>query len=141
MIEALNTIGNFISDYILITVLLAAAIYFTVVTKGVQFRMFGEMLRLIARSGRKDNDRRDRETDNHHSISSFQAFMVSIASRVGTGNLAGVATAIAIGGPGAVFWSGSLHCSVQLRLLSSQHWLNYTSHEAHGHLSEVRHIT
>ena len=72
---------------------------FTILTRGVQFRMAGEMLRLLAASGRRDTAR-----DSHHSISSFQAFAVSIASRVGTGNLAGVASAIAIGGPGAVFW-------------------------------------
>lgn len=104
MIETLNTIGCFISDYVLITVLLAAAIYFTLATKGVQFRMLGEMLRLLVKSGKRDNDKRNKETDGHHTISSFQAFMVSIASRVGTGNLAGVATAIAIGGPGSIFW-------------------------------------
>ncbi|MDE6654182.1 MAG: alanine:cation symporter family protein, partial [Muribaculaceae bacterium] len=65
--------------------------------------MAGEMIRLLARSGHKSNDPRDKG-DSHHSISSFQAFAVSIASRVGTGNLAGVASAIALGGPGAVFW-------------------------------------
>ena len=42
--------------------------------------------------------------NTHHTVSSFQAFAVSIASRVGTGNLAGVATAIAIGGAGSIFW-------------------------------------
>ena len=63
----------------------------------VQFRMIGEMVRLLGDStGTHD------EGEKH--VSSFQAFAVSIASRVGTGNLAGVATAIAIGGPGAVFW-------------------------------------
>lgn len=91
------------ADYILIVTLLAAAVVFTVWTRGVQFRLFGEMLRLLAKSGSKDNDKRD-QADNRHSISSFQAFAVSIASRVGTGNLAGVATAIVLGGPGAIFW-------------------------------------
>ena len=104
MIETINAISSFISDYILIVVLLTAAIYFTIATRGVQFRLFKEMLRLLIKSGKKDNDVRSLETDGHHTISSFQAFMVSIASRVGTGNLAGVATAIAVGGPGAIFW-------------------------------------
>ncbi|MDO4319753.1 MAG: alanine/glycine:cation symporter family protein [Bacteroidales bacterium] len=81
------------SDYVLVPVLLLTAIYFTVLLRGVQFTMAGEMVRLLIRSGRRS-----------HGISSFQAFAVSIASRVGTGNLAGVASAIAIGGPGAVFW-------------------------------------
>lgn len=103
MTEIVSIIGAVLSDYVLIVLLLIAAIYYTVSTRGVQFGMAGEMIRLLAKSGRKSNDPRD-EGDSHHSISSFQAFAVSIASRVGTGNLAGVASAIALGGPGAVFW-------------------------------------
>jgi AGCS family alanine or glycine:cation symporter len=91
--QAVNTIGNNLSDYLLLPLLLIAAIYFTIRTRGVQFRMLGEMCRLLVS--------RDKTRGG---ISSFQAFMVSIASRVGTGNLAGVATAIVLGGPGAVFW-------------------------------------
>lgn len=91
------------ADHILIVTLLAAAAVFTVWTRGVQFRLFGEMLRLLVKSGSKDNDKRA-DADSRHSISSFQAFAVSIASRVGTGNLAGVALAIAVGGPGSIFW-------------------------------------
>lgn len=104
MVDTVNAIGSFISDYILIAVLMAAAVYFTITTRGVQFRLFGEMLRLLLQSGRPAYYAGADSIESHHSISSFQAFMVSIASRVGTGNLAGVATAIAIGGPGAVFW-------------------------------------
>ena len=63
----------------------------------MQFRMIGEMIRLLGDSAGKG------EKGEKH-ISSFQAFAVSLASRVGTGNLAGVATAGAIGGPGSVFW-------------------------------------
>lgn len=96
-------INNLLSNQVLVALLLFAAVWFTIATRGVQFRMAGEMVRLLVRSGRKDNDRRD-HGDSHHTISSFQAFAVSIASRVGTGNLAGVATAIAVGGPGAIFW-------------------------------------
>lgn len=103
MIETIQGIGTFISDYILVTLLLIAAMYFTIITRGVQFGMFGQMCRLLIHSGQRDNDPRY-HNDGNHSISSFQAFAVSIASRVGTGNLAGVASAIAIGGPGAVFW-------------------------------------
>lgn len=64
--------------------------------------MIGEMCRLLVKSGSKGSS----SSRHHHSgaVSSFQAFAISIASRVGTGNLAGVATAIAVGGPGAVFW-------------------------------------
>lgn len=92
----INAIGNCISDWLLIPLLLMAAIWFTIRTKGVQFGMAGEMCRLLVgrEPGRKGPD----------TVTPLQAFMVSIASRVGTGNLAGVATAIVLGGPGAVFW-------------------------------------
>lgn len=83
--------------YVLIAMLLGCAIWFTLKTHFVQFRMIKEMFLLLGDSGNKH------EKHEKH-ISSFQAFTVSLASRVGTGNLAGVATAIAIGGPGAVFW-------------------------------------
>lgn len=99
MEQMITAVGAFLSDYVLIAVLLPAAVYFTWVTRGVQFTMVGRMLRLLFKSGDKLKDKGE-----HHSVSSFQAFAVSIASRVGTGNLAGVATAIAVGGPGAVFW-------------------------------------
>lgn len=97
-----DIIATFLTDYVLVAVLLAAAIVFTIKTRGVQFRCFSEMCRLLINSGAGSVDTR------HHNksaaVTGFQAFMVSIASRVGTGNLAGVATAIAIGGPGSVFW-------------------------------------
>lgn len=80
---------------ILLTLLAVAGIWFTIRTRGVQFRMLGEMLRLLFQ--------RDKNSHDTH-ISSFQAFNVALASRIGTGNLAGVATAIALGGPGAIFW-------------------------------------
>lgn len=95
------TVINFINDllwtYILLALLLCCALWFSLKTKFVQIRMFGEMVRLLGESAGKP------EKGEKH-ISSFQAFAISIASRVGTGNLAGVATAIAVGGPGAVFW-------------------------------------
>lgn len=99
----LNTINDILWTYILVAILLFAAIWFTIRTRGVQFRMFGEMIRLLCSSGKRENTGAV-HSDSRHSVSSFQAFAVSIASRVGTGNLAGVATAIALGGPGAVFW-------------------------------------
>ena len=99
--DTLNTINEYWS-YALIAILLFSAIYFTIKTKGVQFTLIGEMIRLLIHSGKVKNS--NNTTSNANSISSFQAFAVSIASRVGTGNLAGVATAIAVGGPGAVFW-------------------------------------
>ncbi len=98
------SVSGVLSDYVLVTLLLIAALWFTFRTRGVQFRLFGEMCRLLATSGKKSNDTRKNDEPAHGSISSFQAFALSIASRVGTGNLAGVAIAISAGGPGAVFW-------------------------------------
>lgn len=102
--EAVGYVSGILTDYVMVSVLLVAALFFTYITRGVQFRMAGEMLRLLMISGRRDNDTRKEDSPAHGTISSFQAFALSIASRVGTGNMAGVATAIALGGPGAVFW-------------------------------------
>lgn len=95
--EIIVGIGNNISDYVLIPLLLIVAVWLTWRTRAVQFRMFGEMCRLLVSP--KSGTHKDK-----NALSSFQAFMISVASHVGTGNLAGVATAITIGGPGAVFW-------------------------------------
>jgi AGCS family alanine or glycine:cation symporter len=71
----------------------------------MQFRMIGEMFRVLTDSAVDSLESHVGEMNiQHRRISSFQAFAVSVATRVGTGNLAGVASAIAIGGPGAVFW-------------------------------------
>lgn len=101
---AIGAVSGVLTDYVMVTVLLVIAMYFTFATRGVQFRMIGEMCRLLIRSGKRDNDTRKNDEPHYGTISSFQAFALSIASRVGTGNMAGVATAIAFGGPGAVFW-------------------------------------
>lgn len=93
----ITSINDVLWTYILIIMLLGCAVWFTIKTRFVQFRMFKEMIRLLGDSTSKAKGK-------EHHISSFQAFAVSLASRVGTGNLAGVATAITIGGPGAVFW-------------------------------------
>lgn len=85
--------NNYLWTYILIALLIGAGLYFSIRTKFVQFRMFGEMFRVITEK---------KETDT--GVSAFQAFTISTASRVGTGNITGVALAIGIGGPGAVFW-------------------------------------
>jgi AGCS family alanine or glycine:cation symporter len=98
----LDFINDILWTYVLIAALLCAALWFTYKTRGAQFRMIGEMLRLLCTSGKRDGEAS--LGNEHHRVSSFQAFAVSIASRVGTGNLAGVATAIAIGGPGSIFW-------------------------------------
>ena len=93
----INEINEILWSYILIILLLGCAVWFTIKTRFVQFRMIREMVRVLG-----DSTNKAHKGEKH--ISSFQAFAVSLASRVGTGNLAGVATAIAVGGPGAVFW-------------------------------------
>lgn len=92
--DGLNAINDPLG-YILIGLLAFCGIWFTIKTRGVQFRLIKDMISLLFKG--------DPDAKGKH-ISSFQAFSVSLASRVGTGNLAGVATAIAIGGPGAIFW-------------------------------------
>ncbi len=95
--EWIGALNEVLWSYVLIIMLLGCAFWFTLRGKFVQFRMIGEMMRLLGDSTQKADG-----GEKH--ISSFQAFAVSLASRVGTGNLAGVATALAVGGPGAVFW-------------------------------------
>lgn len=91
IVDKLNT---FMWSFLLIGLLIGSGLYFTLRTKFVQFRYLKEMFRLLKPSDKKDKD----------GVSSFQAFCISTASRVGTGNIAGVAMAVAAGGPGAVFW-------------------------------------
>ncbi|MBP1865518.1 Na+/alanine symporter [Clostridium tetanomorphum] len=97
--QIISNINNILWSYVLIAVLIVLGFYFSFRTKFVQLRFFKEMFRLLAEragnsiSGQKSNG-----------VLSFQAFCIGTASRVGTGNLAGVAIAIAVGGPGAVFW-------------------------------------
>ena len=92
--QSITDFNDVLWTYIVLVLLIGCALWFSFKTRLVQVRMFPEMIRLLGEGTRKDG---------HEHISSFQAFAVSIASRVGTGNLAGVATAIAVGGPGAVF--------------------------------------
>lgn len=88
--------NDFIWTYILIALLICIGIYFTFKSRFVQFRNIREMFRLLGDGIASGNHK--------NSVSSFQAFCIATASRVGTGNLAGVATALALGGPGAIFW-------------------------------------
>lgn len=88
-----GSISTIMYSYVLIIMLLGVGLYFTFRTKFIQVRMLGESIRVITEKKKDDN-----------AVSSFQALMVSTASRVGTGNIVGVANAIAIGGYGAVFW-------------------------------------
>ena len=89
----IDPISKVLYTYILVYLLVAAGIYFTVRTRFVQVRYFKRMLGQLVNSRSGDGG-----------ISSFQAFCVGLASRVGTGNIAGVAIALTVGGPGAIFW-------------------------------------
>lgn len=89
-----STTNDFIWSRILIILLIVCGVYFTIRSRFVQFGMFKEMFRVLKGSNERSKD----------NISSFQAFCISMAARVGTGNITGIAIAIAIGGPGAVFW-------------------------------------
>ena len=86
-------ISNFMYSYLLIVMLVAVGLYYTLRTRLVQLRMFKETIRVILEKPVGKN-----------AVSSFQALMVSTASRVGTGNIIGISTAICLGGYGAVFW-------------------------------------
>ena len=94
MIEQIvNTLNSIIWSKPLIILCLGAGVWFSCRTKFLQIRHFRHMLSLIFQGNTSESG-----------ISSFQALSISLSGRVGTGNIAGVATAIAIGGPGAVFW-------------------------------------
>ena len=105
--ELITAVNDAVWGYVLIFALVGCGLWFTIRTRFVQFRMVGEMFRLLTDSAFdtvEEQVQGQRERYKRKRISSFQAFAVSVATRVGTGNLAGVASAIAVGGPGAVFW-------------------------------------
>ncbi len=91
--QLVEPLSNVLNTHILIYLLIGVGAYLTVRTRFIQIRYFGRMVRQLKRSHRHDVG-----------ISSFQAFCVGLASRVGTGNIAGVAIALTVGGPGAIFW-------------------------------------
>ncbi|MBQ0087848.1 MAG: alanine:cation symporter family protein [Prevotellaceae bacterium] len=96
MEELVNIAVDIIWSPVLIVLLIVAGLYFTIRTQCVQLRKFPLMIYLLFVEGRKKKQKK--------SLSSFQAFWVALSGRVGTGNIVGVATAIAFGGPGSVFW-------------------------------------
>jgi AGCS family alanine or glycine:cation symporter len=90
IIEAINAV---IWSDALIFLCLAAGVYFSIATRFLQVTYIKEMVSLLFKG-----------ESSEEGVSSFQAFAIAISGRVGTGNIAGVATAIAMGGPGAIFW-------------------------------------
>ncbi len=95
IVNILNEIDSILYYPILLIVLCIAGIYFSIRTGFVQIRLFPEACRMVLEQP---------EDSAKHHVSSFQALMVSTASRVGTGNIIGVSNAICLGGPGALFW-------------------------------------
>lgn len=95
--DLLTKLNDFMYTYVLIIMLVGVGVYFTVKTKGVQFRLIKDGIKSML-------EKAEINENGEKKVSSFQALMISTASRVGTGNIAGIATAIAAGGPGAVFW-------------------------------------
>lgn len=91
--QIINTVNDALYSYILIIILVLGGLYFTCRTRFVQFRLFKEQFRAVMEKPQDSNG-----------VSSFQALMVSTASRVGTGNIIGVSTALCLGGFGSVFW-------------------------------------
>ncbi|WP_394176025.1 alanine/glycine:cation symporter family protein [Thalassotalea litorea] len=92
--DVVTFLNNIVWGYILLYMLVLAGIWFTIRLKAIQFRHFFHMFSVMRHS----------RTGDATSISSFQALCTTLAARVGTGNLMGVAVAISLGGPGAVFW-------------------------------------
>ncbi len=92
----LSAINDWMYTYLLLFLLVGTGIYFTVRTRFVQLRLLKESFHVLKEKAGEENGKKQ--------VSSFQALMISTASRVGTGNIAGIATAIAAGGAGAVFW-------------------------------------
>ena len=89
----LDTISGFMYTYVLVALLIGVGLYFFIRTRALPLRLFKEAIRVVTEPPQEEGE-----------VSSFRALMVSTASRVGVGNIAGVATAVATGGPGAVFW-------------------------------------
>lgn len=90
----LSLLSDLLWSKILITVLIGLGLWFTLASRFIQFRYFGKMFSILTAN--------HHESDGH--LSSFQALILSVAGRVGGGNIAGVAVAITLGGPGAIFW-------------------------------------
>ena len=97
----IGQINNILWSYVLIALLILSGLFYTIRTGFAQGRLLGDMVALITG---KLSSLRDGEKKVAGQVTGFQAFCIAVASHVGTGNLAGVAIAVAVGGPGALFW-------------------------------------
>jgi len=108
--EVVATVNSWVWSPALVGLCLVAGLYFSLRTRFVQIRRFGEMFRLLFGIGDQPKDNKSENLQNNKQahkkvgISSFQAFAMALSGRVGTGNIVGVATAIGFGGPGAIVW-------------------------------------
>ena len=96
--NAIGTVNTYLSDYVLLILLIGVGLFFTIRTKFVQVRCFGQGMKKVFggikfRGGKQKGG-----------MSSFQAVATAIAAQVGTGNITGACGAILLGGPGAIFW-------------------------------------
>ena len=98
LLEIVKTINMYLSDYVLIFALIAAGLFFTIKTRGVQVRFFGKAMKKVFGEINLNGAK------SKHTMSSFQALATAIAAQVGTGNIVGASGAILTGGPGAIFW-------------------------------------
>ena len=136
----IETIYSWVWSPALVGLCLLSALYFSLRTRFVQVRRFGEMFRLLFSTDKKQKT----------GITSFQAFAMALSGRVGTGNIVGVATAIGFGGPGAIVWmwviaffgAGSAFVEATLAQIfkerAAQHLLRLRVRRHHGH--RVRHL-
>ena len=116
--SVLQQVNDYLWGFVVITALVLCALFFTYKIRGVQFRLWRDMFRVMLGKPLFEKEEREQGAEGlkdepqevnggegeRRKIGSFHAFAVSLSSRVGTGNLAGVASAIFVGGPGAVFW-------------------------------------
>ena len=131
ILDFLNSADSVLYFPVLIIIMTAAGLYFTFRTKFVQLRLFKESCKLLLEPS---------EDKSGKTVSSFQALMISTASRVGTGNIVGVSTAVCIGGPGACFWMW-LMCIITAASAFVESTLAqiFKRKERPGTFSEVRH--
>lgn len=114
--EIIADLSNWMYTYLLVILLVAAGLFFTIRNRFPQLRLLREAIRVVVERPEKEG-----------SVSSFQALMVSTASRVGTGNIIGVSVAICMGGYGAVFWMWLIALLGAPRPLPNPRWRRFTS--------------
>ena len=135
LMTVVSAVNSFLWDWALLILLLGTGVYFTIRLRFIQVRKFGAAFRLMFRGFSLRG-----EKAGASGMSSFQSLATAIAAQVGTGNIAGAATAMIAGGPGAIFGCGSAHFSAWQRFLPRQRLQNGIKPSAAGARSAVRFI-